>query len=160
MSTIESTQKQLGFSDIRQWLRHKHPMIFLDRIVAYELGQSIVGLLAISGNMDCIDGHFPGKAIFPGTHLQQSFCQAAIILFQMSTSRLTEHEVTMIGSMNSRFYKAAVPGDIVHIEITANSLRESTFIFSGVASVEGEKIATIQSSMVRKKLNEVGPLLC
>jgi 3-hydroxyacyl-[acyl-carrier-protein] dehydratase len=145
----------LGFSELKKFLRHKHPMIFLDRVIDYDLKKHIKALLVISGNMDCIDGHFPGRAIFPATHLQQSFCQAAVILLQLSTSRLMDDEIAMIGSMNSRFYKAAVPGDTVHIHVSADRLYESSLIFSGVAMVNGVRVATIKSTMVRMKINNM-----
>ena len=149
----QNSTKMLGFSELKKWLRHKHPMIFLDRVIDYNLKEYLKAIVVISGNMDCIDGHFPGRAIFPATHLQQSFCQAAIILLQLSTSRLKEDEIAMVGSMSSRFYKAAVPGDTVQVHVVIERLYESSLIFSGTASVEGKRIATIKSTIVRSKIN-------
>lgn len=145
--------KTIGFSELKRWLRHKHPMIYLDRIINYVSGKSIKGLVVVSGNMDCVDGHFPGRAIFPATHLQQSFCQAAIILLQLSTSKLADDEIVMVGSMNSRFYKVAVPGDSISIEIAIERLYENSLIFSGIAKIDDKRIATIKCTMMRSKIN-------
>lgn len=143
----------MGFSELKTWLRHTHPMVYLDRITEYSLSEYIHGTVAISGNMDCIAGHFPGKAIFPATHLQQSFCQAAVILYQLSTSKLRDDEMAIVGSMNSRFYKMINPGDLVHIEIRAESIQKDSFIFSGKAFVEGECVGTIKSTMMRTAID-------
>ncbi|MFZ2314890.1 MAG: beta-hydroxyacyl-ACP dehydratase [Gammaproteobacteria bacterium] len=155
----EMADKTLGFSELKKWLRHKHPMIFLDRVVDYRVQEYLKALLVISGNMDCIDAHFPGRSLFPATHLQQSFCQAAIILLQLSTMRLMDDEIAMVGSMNSRFYKAAVPGDTIHIDVKVERLYTNSLIFSGEAFVDGSRIATINSTIVRSKINNMSQQL-
>lgn len=156
--TCHNTKKVMGFTELKSWLRHKHPMIFLDRIIDCTPNQSIDALVAVSGNMDCIDGHFPNRGIFPATHLQQSFCQAAIILWQISTSRLNDEEMVTVGSLNSRFYKMAVPGDLIKIHVNIDRLYTQSLIFSGLASINEKKIATINSTMMRFTINEDKPL--
>ena len=151
--------RTLGFSELKTWLRHKHPMIFLDRVIDYIPKESLSAIVVISGNMDCIDGHFPNRALFPATHLQQSFCQAAIILLQLSTSKLLDNEVVMVGSMNSRFYKAAVPGDTITVTVKIERLYEASLIFSGTAFVDGKRIATIKSTMSRSNIDNFGKQL-
>ncbi len=146
----------LGFSELKTWLRHKHPMIFLDRVVDYVPKEYLKALLVISGNMDCINGHFPGRGIFPATHLQQSFCQAAIILLQLSSSRLADDEIAMVAAMNSRFYKAVVPGDTVQIHIEIERLYESSLIFKGTAIVDDARAATIRATIMRNKIKNIG----
>ncbi len=151
---IGDRSKMMGFTELKSWLRHKHPMIFLDRITDYKLNESISALVAVSGNTDCIDGHFPERAIFPATHLQQSFCQAAVILLQLSTAKLQSNQMVTVGAMNSRFYKMATPGDLIEIEVVIDRLYSDSLMFSGLAKVNDEKLATIKTTMMRLTLNE------
>lgn len=153
-TSVSNHAKMMGFTELKSWLRHKHPMIFLDRITDYKLNESISALVAVSGNTDCINGHFPDRAIFPATHLQQSFCQAAVILLQLSTARLLSNQMVTVGAMNSRFYKMAMPGDLIEIDVVIDRLYSDSLMFSGLAKVKDQKIATIKTTMMRLTLNE------
>ncbi|MGW7595808.1 3-hydroxyacyl-ACP dehydratase FabZ family protein, partial [Streptomyces rubiginosohelvolus] len=86
--TTEPTAKRtMGFTELKSWLRHRHPMVYLDRILDYEPGVRLRSSLSVSGTMDVIAGHFPDRAVFPASHLTQAFAQSGIILYQLSTSR-------------------------------------------------------------------------
>src|SRR3569832_1630345 len=122
VTEVERQPKPLGFTALRQWLRHRHPMILLDRITDHAPGKFLEALISISGNVDCIAGHFPERAIYPGSNLMQANAQAGIILYQMSTSMLAEDELTLIGSVDSRFFKVVVPGDQVLMRLEATRL--------------------------------------
>jgi 3-hydroxyacyl-[acyl-carrier-protein] dehydratase len=156
MSEVERQPKPLGFTALRQWLRHRHPMILLDRIVDHEPGKFLEALISISGNLDCIAGHFPERAIYPGSNLIQAYAQAGIILYQMSTSMLAEDELTLIGSVESRFLKVVVPGDQVLLRIQANRLVGNLFQYSGKAMVGSNRVAAFRASLVRTKVSELG----
>nr|WP_275938398.1 hypothetical protein [Pectobacterium brasiliense] len=56
----------MGFTELKGWLRHRHPMVYLDRVLDYEPGKYIKTLMAVSGQTDAIAGHFPERAIFSG----------------------------------------------------------------------------------------------
>ena len=78
--------RTMGFTELKSWLRHRHPMVYLDRILDYEPGKYVKSLMAVSGQIDAIAGHFPERAIFPASHMMQAIAQSAIILAQLSTS--------------------------------------------------------------------------
>ena len=146
---LEQQKKALGFSEIKKWLRHKHPVIYLDRVIDYGPGVYLTAILAISGNMDCMAGHFPERAIFPGTHLLQSFSQAGILLFQLSTRLLQEDEVTVVGAINGRFFAPIVPGDQVNIHLSVEKLYQDIIFFNGEACVNGKRVAAMKANIKR-----------
>ena len=148
--------RQLGFTEIKQWLRHRHPMVYLDRIVDHEPGQHLRAMVLVSGTMDAISGHFPERAIYPGSHLMQAFAQCGIILYQMSTSPLGDDEITLIGSSHSRFLKIIVPGDQVMLDVRADKLIHNTFHFSCRATVERRPVAAFRGSLVRTTVASLG----
>lgn len=146
----------MGFTALKEWLRHRHPMILLDRILDYRPGESLTALVAASGGLDFMAGHFPDRAIYPGSHLIQAFAQSGIILFQLSTTKLQEDEVTVIGSVEARFFHVIVPGDRVEIHATVERLSGRTFWFSGKALVDGKRVAAFRASLVRAHLKDMG----
>lgn len=146
---LEEQRKTLGFTEIKKWLRHKHPMIYLDRVIDYAPGVYLKAILAISGNMDCMAGHFPERAIFPGTHLLQSFSQAGILLFQLSTRLLREDEVTVVGSINGRFFAPIVPGDQVNLHLQIEKLYKDIIFFNGEAFVNNTRVAAMKANIKR-----------
>lgn len=160
MSDTDKTDKnELGFSEIKKWLRHRHPMIFIDRILDYKAKEYIEGLMAVSGALDCMSGHFPERAIYPGSHLIQAFAQCGIILFQLSTSPLQEDELTVIGSVSARFFKVVVPGDSVKFRVNIERMFSQSIFFSGVATVEDKKVAAFRANITRSQLSDMGNVL-
>lgn len=151
--------RTMGFTEIKSWLRHRHPMLFLDRVLDYEPGERLVAGLAVSAQMDAISGHFPERAIFPASHLGQAFAQAGIILFQLSTSRLKDDELTLVGAMNSRYLKVVVPGDTVLIKVSVDRLVGDTLFFSGRATVDGTPVAAFRANLVRRNVADMGEQL-
>lgn len=154
--TEETVDGVLGFTEIKQWLRHRHPMIYIDRVLDYHPGESLRSLTLVSGTMDAISGHFPERAVYPGSHLIQAFSQSGIILYQMSTSVLADDEMTLIGSVQSRFMKIVVPGDQVIFSIRCDKLVGNAFMFSGRATVEGTSVAAFRASLARVKVEDLG----
>lgn len=158
-ATTATGDRTLGFTEIKQWLRHRHPMIYIDRVLDYEPGSHLTSTLLVSGTMDVIAGHFPERAIFPASHLTQAFAQSGIILYQLSTSPVADDELTLIGSMKSRFTRIVVPGDQVVFTVKSELIQDSTFFFSGRATVEGRTVAAFKGTLVRVKVADMGRML-
>jgi 3-hydroxyacyl-[acyl-carrier-protein] dehydratase len=149
----------LGFTELKHWLRHRHPMIYLDRVTDYEPGVFLESVLSVSGALDCVSGHFPERAIYPASNLMQAFAQSGIILLQLSTTRLLDDEITLIGSMRSRFTSIVVPGDRVIYRVRADRFAGNVFFCSATASVDDRPVATFKATIVRLHVDELGPQL-
>ncbi|PWC14030.1 beta-hydroxyacyl-ACP dehydratase [Brenneria corticis] len=149
----------MGFTELKSWLRHRHPMIFLDRVLDYEPGKNLQSMMVVSGQTDAIAGHFPERAIFPASHMMQAIAQTAIILLQVSTSPLDEDEITLVGSVKARFTKVVVPGDRLIFNMTCDSLRDDFITFTCQAEVSGQPVGTLKGSLIRKKVSDLGEQL-
>jgi 3-hydroxyacyl-[acyl-carrier-protein] dehydratase len=57
------------FSDILKLLPHRHPFLFVDKIVSVKLGESVHAQKNVSINEDFFNGHFPNKPVMPGEYL-------------------------------------------------------------------------------------------
>ncbi|MDP9794196.1 3-hydroxyacyl-[acyl-carrier-protein] dehydratase [Catenuloplanes nepalensis] len=148
--------RSMGFTEIKTWLRHRHPMLYLDRVLDYVPGVRLVSRLTVSAQIDAVAGHFPERAIYPASHLSQAFAQSGIILFQVSTSKLADDELTLVGAMNSRFFRIVTPGDTVTITITVDRLLDDAFFFSGRAVVDSTPVAAFRANLVRRKAADMG----
>ncbi|MGW4384129.1 3-hydroxyacyl-ACP dehydratase FabZ family protein [Kitasatospora sp. NPDC004531] len=151
-----AVDRTIGFTELKQWLRHRHPMIYIDRVTDYEPGVHLQSLLSVSGNLDAIAGHFPERAIFPGSHLMQAFAQSGIILYQLSTRPLEDDELTLIGSVTSRFTRPVVPGDQVVFDVRANRISEGVFFFSSRATVGPHRVGAFKGTLTRTKVEALG----
>jgi len=156
MNSERKNKKTMGFTELKKWLRHRHPMIMVDRIIDYEPHEFLTALLNVSGSMDCIAGHFPERAIYPGSNLIQAFSQCGIILLQLCSSKLKDDEVTVVGSINTRFYKVVVPGDTVILHLKVDKQIQNLFYFSGTATVEGERVCAFKFSIARMLVKDLG----
>ena len=148
-------KKEIGFTELKKWLRHRHPMISLDRVLDYEPGKYIEALVCVSGSLECIAGHFPDRALYPGSNLIQAFSQCAIILFQMSTTLLKDDELTLVGSINARFLKPIVPGDSVILRLDLERIMRKCAFFLGSAFVNNQKVALFKANVVRINESEL-----
>lgn len=149
----------MGFTELKGWLRHRHPMVYLDRILDYEPGAYVKSLMAVSGQTDAISGHFPERAVFPASHMMQAIAQSAIILAQLSTSPLADDEITLIGSVKARFTHVVVPGDQVIFTTTCEKLRGDFLMFACRAQVSDRTVAMTKGTLARTKVADLGEQL-
>lgn len=155
-TATDRSPKTMGFTELKQWLRHRHPMIYLDRVLDHEPGEYLTSLLSVSAQIDAVAGHFPERAIYPASHLSQAFAQSGIILYQLSTTPLADDEITLVGSMKSRFTKIVVPGDQVVFAVRNEGVRANTFQFSCRATVDARPVAAFSGTLIRVKTADLG----
>lgn len=158
-SSETRTKRKMGFTELKQWLRHRHPMVYLDRINDYEPGQYLESLMAVSGQTDAISGHFPERAVFPASHMMQAISQSAIILYQLSTAKLEDDEITLIGSLKSRFTRVVVPGDVILFHTSIETQHKDFITFNCRAEVEKKPVAKVRGTLLRSKVADLGEQL-
>lgn len=146
----------MGFTELKEWLRHRHPMVLLDRILDYENGKFLKGLSVVSGSDPTIAGHFPERAVYPGTQMAQIFSQCSIILYQLSTSKLEEDEMTVVASLESRFFKVVVPGDTMIFDVELERESNGMCFFKARTTVNDERVAAFRCSLVRRSIDKFG----
>jgi 3-hydroxyacyl-[acyl-carrier-protein] dehydratase len=153
------TPRSLGFSELRRYLRHTYPMLMVDRVIDWRPSEHIEVLYAVSANSPSVSGHFPERAIFPGTNILQVAAQAGIILLQLSTSRLADDELTLVGSTRARFFRPVVPGDGLRMRLDVQRHDGPLMLLRGEAAVDGQRAASVELSLIRKRIEEMGRVL-
>ena len=71
--TLKTTRIEItvlmDIKEILEYLPHRYPFLLIDRVLAFESGQSLTGLKNVSFNEPFFLGHFPQRPIMPGVLL-------------------------------------------------------------------------------------------
>ena len=134
----------MDIDEIRKYLPHRYPFLFVDRVVELIPGKSIVAYKNLSINEPYFDGHFPGKPIFPGVLLLEAMAQAAGILgFKTKEKTPQEGSIYYFAAADElRFKRPCVPGDRVMLRAELLSERRGIAKFKVSADVDGELAAS------------------
>ena len=118
------TTPLMTFEEVRAALKQRFPMIMVDTVISLEPGKSIRTTKNVTGNEVQFLGHFPERAVMPGTLIVEAIGQSASILFSKTTGTGTQPgEFLVLGSINEmRFLVPVVPGNRIEIDIRSSNL--------------------------------------
>ena len=139
----------LVVEDILRILPHRYPFLLIDRVLHVDpvppgknwVGRKCTALKNVTYNEHFFTGHFPHKPIMPGVLIIESIAQAAAVCGHRPPSEGVQMDMMIASVVGAKFRKPVVPGDqlIINIEILKD--RGSMFLFSGVATVDGQVVA-------------------
>jgi 3-hydroxyacyl-[acyl-carrier-protein] dehydratase len=134
----------MDVEEIKEYLPHRYPFLLVDRVVEVERGESIVAYKNLTINEPFFDGHFPGKAIFPGVLLVEALAQTAGILgfLTMDKKPADGSMYYFVGADKLRFKRPCVPGDQVMLRARIVSDKRGIWKFDVSADVDGELCAS------------------
>lgn len=100
--------------------------VLVDRIVALEVGRSVVATRTIPPDEDYFQDHFPGFPVVPGVLLTEMMGQAAAKA--LDGERRPRGKAMLAKIQSASFRQWVRPGDEVHLhaEISANTERYAT----------------------------------
>src|ERR1700758_4113479 len=92
----------MTFEEVRDLLKQRFPMLMVDTVMELVPGQRILAVKNVTGNEIQFLGHFPERAVMPGTLIVEAIGQSASILFAKTTGTGTQPgEFLMLGSINN-----------------------------------------------------------
>lgn len=144
----------LDFEAVRSLLKQRFPMLMVDCVIALEPGKSIRAIKNITGNELHFLGHFPQRAIMPGTLIVEAIGQVASILFSKTTEiPLEDEEFLVLGSIGDmRFLVPIVPGDTMEIEVQILKILGDLAFVETTVSVDRTVAVTGKMGFARRKL--------
>ena len=130
--------------EIREYLPHRYPFLFVDRVVEMDLGKSIVAYKNVTVNEEFFNGHFPDTPVMPGVLIIEAMAQAAGILgFKTMDKKPSDGSIYyFVGSEKLRFKRPVVPGDQLRLEATIMTEKRGIWKFDCKATVEGELVSS------------------
>ena len=125
---------------IERILPHRHPMLFLDRVVELETGLRARAEHDVRADAFWVPGHFPSEAIFPGVLLAEALAQTAAVLVLAGREGAAD-AVYLLGYDDLRFRRAIRPGETLTLEAQLTGSRRRIYTFDVSARVGGERAA-------------------
>jgi 3-hydroxyacyl-[acyl-carrier-protein] dehydratase len=148
------TKPVLNFEEVRSLLKQRFPLLMIDYVVAIEPEKRIQAIKNVTGNEWQFLGHFPDRAVMPGTFIVEAIGQAASILFSKTTGAgLNPSEFLVLGTINSmRFLVPVVPGDRMEIEVKVLKFVNDIALVEGLVTVDGTLVASGTLGFARRSL--------
>ncbi len=128
----------LDVQKIQDILPHRYPFLLVDRIIAVEGTQRIVGLKNVTINEPFFQGHFPGHPIMPGVLIVEAMAQTGGMLLMEQIPDRDKKVVYFMSLDKVKFRKPVVPGDQLRMEVEMLQFRGKIARMKGVALVDGE----------------------
>lgn len=136
--TLEDTGMNL--QQIMEVLPHRHPFLLVDRILSRDGLRFTRGIKNLTVNEEFFQGHFPGRPEMPRTLLVECMAQAGAAAVLAAPENRGKY-VLFASIDKCRFGRAAVPGDVLDIEVETISMKREMGKMRATCRVGEEEIA-------------------
>ena len=137
--------------DIQKLIPHRYPFMLLDRITAFESGNSLIAIKNISMNEPQFTGHFPDFPVMPGVLIIEAMAQACGALAILTEGGRNHDEIYFFAGIdNARFKRQVIPGDQLMFKIQLLQSKRGIGKFTAQAFV-GDELAVEAEIMCAKR---------
>lgn len=126
--------------DINKILKHqknRYPYLFIDRVTLLEPGRRAVVSKAFTYNEMFFPGHFDDEPNVPGFIQLECLVQAFLMTFQ-AMDEYSGMKASDSEFRNVTFKRKVVPGDILVIDASLQSIKRGVAIGTATSTVNGE----------------------
>ena len=144
----------MNIDEILNYLPHRPPFLFIDKIVDIKPGKSIVAIKNVTANEPFFEGHFPEYPIMPGVLIIEALAQASTVLAFKSTDETPKQNRSLYflaGVDKAKFKKVVLPGDQLRLEVELIKARKTIWKLKGIAKVDGKIVCSAEFTSARKK---------
>ncbi|KAA0547156.1 3-hydroxyacyl-ACP dehydratase FabZ [Bacillus sp. BGMRC 2118] len=129
----------LDTQQIKEVIRHRYPLLLVDRILELEEGKRAVGIKNVTVNEDFFNGHFPDYLVMPGVLIVEALAQVSGVV--MLTKEGNKGRLGLLAGIDKcRFRQQVKPGDQLRLEVEIIRLKGPIGKGKGVATVDGEVV--------------------
>ncbi len=145
----------MDINKILSLLPHRYPFLLIDRVVECERDKRLVALKNVSFNEHFFSGHFPIRPVMPGVLILEAMAQATgLLAMESNPEHVRENYIyLLVGIDKARFKRPVEPGDQLHIEVNQSAFKRGIGIFSCVARVEGQLVASAEIMCTARKFD-------
>ena len=139
---------------IQQILPHRPPFLFVDKILEFRAGISIVAEWHVSSREAFFDGHFPGNPVMPGVLIAEALAQTSGLLMGLT---LRENEVPgqnspagfVLAAIDMKFLFPVAPGSALEMTSALKKTFGNLYRFSVTGAVSEKVVARGILSLAR-----------
>jgi 3-hydroxyacyl-[acyl-carrier-protein] dehydratase len=100
-------------------LPHRHPFLFVDRVLAFDSGKTIIAAMDLKDNDVFFAGHFPGRPIMPGVLVSEALAQTSGLLIGLTQKdqypAAPKGLNLYLASVNIKFLTPVGPGESLRL---------------------------------------------
>ncbi len=130
----------LDIEKIQEILPHRHPFLFVDKIIEMVEDKTIVGIKNVTFNEPFFSGHFPNKPIMPGVLIVEAMAQTAGVLM-LRKWKGSEKLAYLAAIDKVKLRHPVFPGDQLRLEIEVKRIRQEAGKVAAVARVDTKIVA-------------------
>jgi len=144
----------IDIHEIQRLLPHRYPFLLIDRVIEFVPGEHLVGIKNVTVNEPYFPGHFPKRVIMPGVLIIESLAQATGLLAFKTLADLHSDDALyyLAGIDKARFKRPVEPGDQLKLEVKILRNKRNLWVFSGVATVDGEVAVSAEIMCVHQDM--------
>jgi 3-hydroxyacyl-[acyl-carrier-protein] dehydratase len=131
-------------------LPHGTSFRFVDRIVSLDGGKSGSAVYQLKGNEAFLEGHFPGNPMMPGVILIEAIAQLGGVVSQCDPNERPLDDMRLTAIRAAKILGAAVPGDVLEIQVTVEGRLGGLIQLDGEISVRGNLLAKAKVTLSGK----------
>lgn len=140
---------------LQKLLPHRYPFLLIDRVVAYQPGQSLTAIKNVTVNEPFFQGHFPDFPVMPGVLIIEAMAQACGTLAILSHGGREDNEIYFfVGIDNARFKRQVVPGDQLELSVELLTSKRGIGKFRAVTKVAGQLAAEADIMCARRQVEK------
>ncbi|MBN2664996.1 MAG: bifunctional UDP-3-O-[3-hydroxymyristoyl] N-acetylglucosamine deacetylase/3-hydroxyacyl-ACP dehydratase [Bacteroidales bacterium] len=127
--------------DIKKRLPHRHPFLFVDKIIALD-ETSVVGIKNVTFDEPFFLGHFPDEPVMPGVLIVEALAQCGGILVLSAVDEPERYSTYFLKIDKLKFKHKVVPGDTMILKMEMiEPMRRGIVIMFGHAYVGNRLVA-------------------
>jgi len=149
---------------IARLIPHRPPLALVDCVHSFAPGRraTLEASLAIDGSEAVLEGHFPGRALWPGAYVMEGLAQAAALLLVLQevfedkgeaavldpvaeldrTGTTEPPAIGVLASTEIKFQRPIAPPATLQYQITLMGVFGTVRRLEGVALLDGEPVAS------------------
>lgn len=138
---------------VKDYLPHRDPMLFIDRVTSLE-EYSITIESDVDSKAAYFKGHFPGMPIMPGVLIVETVAQAGALLVSL-TRGLSDDKFIAFSNVDAvKFRRPVEPGEMLIVDVKIEKIRLPFYKFTGTAKVDGKVAATLKFAAAEMSYNK------
>ena len=133
-------------SVIQQILPHRPPFLFVDNIIEFKAGTSIVTERAVSSQEVFFQGHFPDNPVMPGVLISEALAQTSGLLIGLTLKEKEPAEEDSLAgfvltTIDMKFLLPVTPGSTLRMSSILKKKFGNLYRFTVVGTVSDRTIA-------------------